>query len=67
MAGKPLEEDVRWSGSWLDRQPFSAGDQAGWHAGQNGTPACVLAQARAQPQAACGRLENIQFGAWIFV
>ena len=40
MAGKPPEEGVRSSGSWLESQLSSAAGQAGqagWHADQNGT------------------------------
>ena len=50
MAGKPPEEGVMTSGSWLDRQPFSAGGQAGWHAAGARPAARQAAGAAAGPK-----------------
>ena len=50
MAGKPPDEGVRTLGSWLDRQHFSAGGQAGWHAAGARSAARQAAGAAAGPK-----------------
>ena len=57
MAGKPLEEGVKSSGSWLESQLFSAGARRAKRAStqiKTTQQACVLIQMRAAARDAAG-------------